>query len=62
MELNKLTAAYPNIVLDEEIDKLHFQDASLKQVMNDFVVWPALNPSFSPLDGGSAGGGWGELT
>jgi len=23
---------------DEEIDKLHFQDASLKQVMNGLVV------------------------
>ena len=37
-ELNKFAAAYPNIDLDEEIDKLHFQDASLKQVMKDLVA------------------------
>ena len=37
-ELNKFAAAYPDIVLDEEIDKLHFQDASMKQVMKDLVA------------------------
>ena len=61
-ELNKFAAAYPDIVLDEEIDKLHFQDASMKQVMKDLVAWPALNLSFSLLDSGRAEGGWGELT
>ncbi len=38
MELSKFSAAYPDIVLDEEIGKRHFQDASLKQVMNGLVV------------------------
>ena len=52
-----LTAVYPDIVLDEEIDKLHFQDASLKQVMNGLVLLPGLNSYFSLLEGGSAGGG-----
>ena len=37
-ELSKFTAAYPDIVLGEEIDKLHFQDSSVKQTMKDFVT------------------------
>ena len=36
-ELKKITDAYPEIVLGEEIDKLHFQDASAKQTMKDLV-------------------------
>ena len=37
-ELKKITDAYPEIVLGEEIDKLHFQDASAKQTMKDLVA------------------------
>ena len=37
-ELSKFAAAYPDIVLGEEIDKLHFQDSSVKQTMKDFVT------------------------
>ena len=36
-ELSKFAAAYPEIVLGEEIDKLHFQDSSVKQTMKDLV-------------------------
>ena len=38
IELSKFAAAYPDIVLGEEIDKLHFQDSSVKQTMKDFVT------------------------
>ena len=37
-ELSKFTAAYPEIVLGEEIDKLHFQDSSVKQTMKELVA------------------------
>ncbi len=37
VELTKFAAAYPDIVLGEEIDKLHFQDAAVKQSMKDLV-------------------------
>tara|TARA_B100000029_G_scaffold57771_1_gene52182 strand:+ start:457 stop:2247 length:1791 start_codon:yes stop_codon:yes gene_type:complete len=36
-ELSKFAAAYPDIVLGEEIDKIHFQDSSVKQAMKDLV-------------------------
>ena len=36
-ELSKFAAAYPEIILVEEIDKLHFQDSSVKQNMKDLV-------------------------
>ena len=36
-ELSKFAAAYPEIILGEEIDKLHFQDSSVKQNMKDLV-------------------------
>ncbi len=42
----------------EEIDKLHFQNAILYQVINGLVVWPTLNPSFFLIEYGSAGGGY----
>jgi len=38
VELKKFADAYPEIVLDEEIDKLHIQDASAKQTMKDLVA------------------------
>ncbi len=38
VELSKFASAYPDIVLDEEIDKLHFQDSSVKLAMKDFVT------------------------
>ncbi|SVA99532.1 uncharacterized protein METZ01_LOCUS152386, partial [marine metagenome] len=37
VELSKFAAAYPDIVLGEEIDKLHFQDSSVKLAMKDLV-------------------------
>ena len=37
-ELKKFADAYPEIVLGEEIDKLHFQDASAKQALKDLVA------------------------
>ena len=37
-ELTKFSAAYPNIVLGEEIDKLHFQDKEVKQTMKELVA------------------------
>ena len=37
-ELKKFADAYPEIVLDEEIEKLHFQDASAKQTLKDLVA------------------------
>ena len=37
-ELKKFEDAYPEIVLGEEIDKLHFQDASAKQTLKDLVA------------------------
>ena len=37
-ELKKFEDAYPEIVLGEEIDKLHFQDASAKQALKDLVA------------------------
>ncbi|GIT71425.1 MAG: hypothetical protein Ct9H300mP28_12390 [Pseudomonadota bacterium] len=36
-ELSKFAAAYPEIILGEEIDKFHFQDSSVKQNMKDLV-------------------------
>ena len=38
VELKKFADAYPEIVLGEEIDKLHFQDASLKLTLKDLVA------------------------
>ena len=37
-ELKKFADAYPELVLGEEIDKLHFQDARVKQTMKDLVA------------------------
>ena len=37
-ELKKFADAYPEIVLGEEINKLHFQDASAKQTLKDLVA------------------------
>jgi len=37
-ELTKFSAAYPDIVLSEEIDKLHFQDKEVKQTMKELVA------------------------
>ena len=37
VELKKFADAYPEIVLGDEIDKLHFQDASVKQTLKDLV-------------------------
>ena len=37
-ELKEFADAYPEIVLGEEIDKLHFQDASAKQALKDLVA------------------------
>ena len=37
-ELKKYADAYPEITLGEKIDKLHFQDASAKQSLKDFVA------------------------
>jgi len=37
-EQQKFAAAYPDVALGEEIDKLHFQDTSVKQAMKDLVV------------------------
>ena len=37
-ELKKFADAYPEIVLGEEIDKLHFQDTSAKQTLKDLVA------------------------
>jgi len=37
-ELKKFADAYPELVLEEEIDKLHFQDARVKQTMKDLVA------------------------
>ena len=39
VELNKFSSTYPDIVLGEEIDKLHFQDLTIKQTMKDMVSW-----------------------
>ena len=36
-ELTKFAAAYPDIVLGEEIDKLHFKDAAVKQNMKELL-------------------------
>jgi adenylate cyclase len=38
VELKKFAEAYPEIVLGEEIDKLHIQDANVKQAMKDLVA------------------------
>jgi len=38
LELSKFAAVYPDIVLGEEIDKLHFQDSSVKMAMKDLVT------------------------
>ena len=38
VELKKFADAYPEIVLGEEIDKLHFQNASVKQTLKDLVA------------------------
>ena len=37
-ELSKFAAAYPDIVLADEIDKLHFQDAEVKKTMKEMVA------------------------
>jgi hypothetical protein len=37
-ELKKFTDVYPELVLEEEIDKLHFQDPRVKQTMKDLVA------------------------
>ena len=37
-ELKKFADAYPELVLGEEIDKLHFQDARVKQTMKNLVA------------------------
>ena len=37
-ELKKFADAYPEIVLGEEIDNLHFQDSSAKQTLKDLVA------------------------
>ena len=37
-ELSKFETAYPDIVLSEEIDKLHFQDGTVKQTMKDLIA------------------------
>ena len=37
-ELKEFADAYPEIVLGEEIDKLHFQDTSAKQALKDLVA------------------------
>ena len=37
VELTKFAAAYPDIVLGEEIDKLHFKDAAVKQNMKELL-------------------------
>ena len=37
-ELKKFADAYPEIVLGEEIDKLHFQEARAKQTLKDLVA------------------------
>ena len=36
-ELKKFAETYPDLVLGEEIDKLHFQDTTVKQIMKDLV-------------------------
>ena len=38
VELKKFAEAYPEIMLGEEIDKLHIQDASAKQTLKDLVA------------------------
>ena len=38
VELSKFETAYPDIVLSEEIDKLHFQDETVKQTMKELVT------------------------
>jgi len=37
-ELKKYADTSPEITLREEIDKLHFQDASAKQTLKDLVA------------------------
>ena len=37
-ELKKFADAYPEVVLSEEVDKLHFQDPTAKQTMKDLVA------------------------
>ena len=37
-ELKKFADAYPELVLEEEIDKLHFQDTRVKQTLKDLVA------------------------
>jgi len=37
-ELKKYADTYPEVTLGEEIDKLHFQDASAKQTLKDLVA------------------------
>ena len=38
VELSKFETVYPDIVLSEEIDKLHFQDGTVKQTMKDLIA------------------------
>jgi len=37
IEIEKFTSTYPEISLKEEIDKLHFQDTTLKEKMKELV-------------------------
>ena len=37
-ELKKFADTYPDVALGEEIDKLHFKDATVKQTMKDLVT------------------------
>ena len=47
VELKKFADTHNDLVLEEEIDKLHFQDASVKQTLKDLVAW--LNPMTKPF-------------
>jgi hypothetical protein len=38
VELKKFADTHNDLVLEEEIDKLHFQDASVKQTLKDLVA------------------------
>ena len=38
LELNKFSSAYPDIKLNEEIDKLHFKDNEVKETMKELVT------------------------
>jgi len=38
VELKKFADTHNDLVLEDEIDKLHFQDASAKQTLKDLVA------------------------